>query len=176
VADDIVGTEDLRTRFAELLDGITFAMLTTIGPDGSLRSRPMTTHEVADDGLLWFLLDAESGAVQDLLQRTDVNLAYSSTHDGRWVSVSGVGALIRDPDRVRALWNPVYATWFPDGPEDPNIRVLRVTAEDVHGWDAPTSKMVRLAGFVKALVTGDRDALGREEALDLRDVPNRTTP
>jgi general stress protein 26 len=167
--------QEAQARFAEMVRGMRSAMLTTVGPDGSLRSRPLTTRDVGDDGMLWFLLAADSGAVQDLLVRTEVNVAYASPDDARWVSVSGVGALIRDPDRVRELWNPVSATWFPAGPEDPQIRVLRVTVEDVHYWDAPASRMVRLAGFVKALVTGDRDALGHEEALDLRDVPRRTT-
>jgi general stress protein 26 len=168
--------EEAQARFAEMLSGMRFAMLTTVGPDGRLHSRPMTTRDPAEDGALWFLLGADSGVAEDLLQRTEVNLAYASADDGRWVSVSGVGTLIRDPDRVRELWNPVYATWFPDGPGDPSIRVLRVTVEDVHAWDAPTSRMVRAAGFVKALVTGDRDALGHDETLDLRDVPSRTAP
>ena len=44
---------DVR-RLAELIKDARFAMLTTVAPDGSLRSRPMATQEVEFDGDLWF--------------------------------------------------------------------------------------------------------------------------
>lgn len=37
---------------------IQFAMLTTVEQDEDLRSRPMATHDMDDDGTIWFLIIA----------------------------------------------------------------------------------------------------------------------
>ena len=46
-------TESIQ-KFAKMIEDIDFAMLTTVQPDGSLRSRPMSTQQAEFDGTLWF--------------------------------------------------------------------------------------------------------------------------
>jgi general stress protein 26 len=41
--------EDIK-KVAALMKGIRFVMLTTVHPDGSLHSRPMTTQDIDFDG------------------------------------------------------------------------------------------------------------------------------
>jgi hypothetical protein len=71
----------------------------------------------------------------------------------------------------------VLKAWFPDGLGDPDLALLRVRVEKAEYWDAPSSKMVQLAGFVKAIVTGQRaDDLGENEKIDLKGtVPQEET-
>jgi general stress protein 26 len=61
------------------------------------------------------------------------------------------------------LWNPFYKAWFPDGLDDPHLGLLRVDVEKAEYWDSPNSKVVQLAGFVKALVTGQKAKGGDNE-------------
>lgn len=136
--------QDALTRFAEMVRGMRFSMLTTVAADGSLRSRPMSTQDQSADGTLWFLVAADSGAAEDLGSRSDVNLAFSSPDEQRWVSVSGSASIGDDRARILELWNPLYEAWFPAGPEDPNVRVVRVVVGDIHHWDATSSRMLQL--------------------------------
>lgn len=136
--------EDAFTRFAAMVRGMHFSMLTTIAADGSLRSRPMSTQDQSTDGTLWFLVAAASGAAEDLDTRPDINLAFSSPDEQRWVSVSGRASITDDRARIRELWNPLYEAWFPAGPGDPNVRVVKVEIGDIHHWDATSSRMLQL--------------------------------
>ena len=47
-------------RLASLVRQMKVAMLTTIEPDGSLRSRPLQTLELDGAGRLWFFTHASS--------------------------------------------------------------------------------------------------------------------
>ena len=142
--DEEAEERDAIARFAEMVRGMHFSMLTTVGPDGSLRSRPMATQDQSADGTLWFLVAADSGAAEDLAVRADVNLAFSSPDEQRWVSVSGSATMLDDRARIAELWNPLYEAWFPAGPADPGVRVVRVEVGAIHHWDATSSRMVQL--------------------------------
>lgn len=51
-------------RLAELIEGIDIAMLTTVGPEGWLVSRPLSTQQASFDGeRLWFFTEADSPKV-----------------------------------------------------------------------------------------------------------------
>ena len=104
----------------------------------------MATQDQSADGTLWFLVAADSGAAEDLAARADVNLSFASPDEQRWVSVSGSAAVHDDRVRIAELWNPLYEAWFPPGPDDPNVRVVRVEVGAIHHWDATSSRMVQL--------------------------------
>lgn len=53
-------------KLNEMLDGIGVAMLTTVEPDGSLRSRPMAAQQFSTDGTLWFFTHAEAPKVREI--------------------------------------------------------------------------------------------------------------
>lgn len=160
-------------KIRDLIKGIRIAMLTTIDTDGSLRSRPMGTQEAEFDGDLWFFTTASSAKVHEVERDGRVNASYAAPDDNRYVSLSGTAQLVRDRAKAKELWNPILKAWFPDGLEDPDLALLRVRVEKAEYWDAPSSKMVQLAGFVKAIVTGQRaDGLGENEKINLKgEVP-----
>lgn len=152
-------------KIRELIKGIRYAMLTTVDEDGSLRSRPMATQEAEFDGTLWFFTAAGSPKVQEVGRDQRVNLSYAAPDDNRYVSVSGTARLVRDREKMKELWNPILKAWFPDGLDDPELALLQVHVTKAEYWDAPSSKMVQLAGFLKAIATGKPFAPGENEKL-----------
>ena len=94
-------------------------------------------------------------------------MSYADTDGQRYVSVSGTAQLVRDRAKVEELWNPIFNAWFPDGLDDPDLALLKVTVEQAEYWDSPSSKVVQLYGFVKAVATGKRlsDEIGDNEKL-----------
>lgn len=143
-------------KIHELIKDIRVAMLTTVAPDGTLHSRPMMTQEAEFDGTLWFLTGQDTAKAGEVAEHRTVNASYSQPDDNRYVSLSGVATIVKDRDKAKQLWSPVYRAWFPEGLDDPNLVLLRVDVEVAEYWDAASGKMVALAGFLKAIVTGRR--------------------
>lgn len=154
-------------KLGEMIKDIKVAMLTTVDDDGSLRSRPMMTQQMEFDGDLWFFVGASSATVKEAAQDQRVNLSYMDAGGQRYVSVSGTARLVRDPEKMKELWNPIHKAWFPGGLDDPDLALLKVNVEKAEYWDSPSGKVVALAGFVKALATGERVQGGENEKLDL---------
>lgn len=142
-------------RLGELISEARIAMLTTQEPDGSLRSRPLATLQLDAEGKLWFFTAMSSPKVAEIDQHRKVNLSYANVDRQSYVSVSGRSRLLRDPQKMQALWTPWVQPWFPDGLDDPDLGLLEVTVEEAEYWDAPASRMQRLFGLSTAMATGD---------------------
>lgn len=158
---------DAIRKFNELVADIRFAMLTTEQSDGELRSRPMVTQQADVAGCLWFFTALDTSKVSDIKNHQQVNVAYVSIEDQRYISVSGTGEVVRNPAKISELWSPLYRAYFPKGVDDPELALLKVTVSEVEYWDAPSSRMVRMAGWVKALVTRNPEAMGEHGKLDV---------
>jgi len=156
-------------KLGDLIKDIRIAMLTTAEPDGKLRSRPMATQKGEFDGTLWFFTRASSPKVDEVEQWHNVNLSYAAPDSNTYVSVTGTASLVRDAAKVKELWNPILKAWFPNGLEDPDLALLHVTVQKAEFWDSPSSTMVHIAGFVKAIATGQAytPSAGEHEKISL---------
>lgn len=155
------------TRLRELIKGIKFAMLTTVERDGSLRSRPMTVQETEFDGDMWFFTEADAPKVGEIAHDRQVNVAFAEPGDQRYVSLSGTATLVRDPQKQRELWSEPNKLWFPNGPDDPNLALLKVSVTQAEYWEAGSNRVGRLIDFAKAMITGDQRQVGESRKLDL---------
>lgn len=158
--------EAIKT-LGDMIKDIRIAMMTTAEPDGTLRSRPMATQKQEFDGTLWFFTGASSAKVDEIQQDQHVNISYAAPDDNRYVSISGTAQFVRDQAKVHELWNPILKAWFPKGPDDPDIALLRVDVYQAEYWDSPSSAMVQIGGFLKAVATGQRADGGENEKLNL---------
>jgi general stress protein 26 len=160
--------QEAIAKLGKMIKGIRIAMMTTALEDGELHSRPMATQQADFDGDLWFLSDADSAKTYEIGRQSHVNISYADPSDSRYVSVSGAAAIVRDRAKVKELWNPIHKAWFPNGPDDPSLTLLRVSVQKAEYWDAPSSKVLQLIGFAKAALTGHRYQPGEHEKLDLQ--------
>jgi general stress protein 26 len=159
--------EEAIGKLNNLIEDIDFAMLTTVDTDGVLRSRPMSTQEVEFDGTLWFFTSDKTHKVEEIERDNRVNASYAKPEDNVYVSVSGTASITKDRAKMEELWNPILKAWFPEGLDDPTICLLKVDVEQAEYWDSPSSTLVQIAGFVKALVTGKAADGGENEKINL---------
>jgi general stress protein 26 len=155
------------TQLKSLIEDIKVGMLTTEDDDGTLRSRPLQTVGVDDDGSLWFFTSATSPKVAE--SKADggrVNLSYANPGKHDYVSVSGKATLTRDREKMKQLWTKWVEAFFPKGLNDPDLALLRVDIEKAEYWDAPGSAIGRAYGLAKALTTGKTDALGENRKVN----------
>ena len=126
---------DPRTScLKELIADITFATLTTRGPDGTLRSRPMVNQEMAKGGPLWFFTGSDTYKASDIRNDPHVNVGYTDAVAQRCISVNGTARIINDRRKMRQLWRPAYARWLPLGIDDPDMALLEVEINHVSSW------------------------------------------
>ncbi len=159
--------DEILGKIQDLIKDIRFAMLTTAGEDGRVYSRPMATQETRFQGELWFLTREDSGKVAEIRHHAHVNVAYTDTKNATFVSLSGRAEVSRDEAKIHELWNPMYKAWFPEGENDPDIRVIRVVVEDAEYWDAPSSAIVRNFQLLKASIAKDGSQIGEHERVAL---------
>ena len=146
-------------KLSALIKDIGTAMLTTVAPDGGLRSRPMATQgRGLENGEVWFFTADNTGKISEIESEHEVNVAYSEPKDQRYVSLSGRARAIRDIEQARRLWSPELKAWFPGGPEDPHLTLLRVRVHSAEYWDAPSGTMASLIAYAKSKLTGESPA------------------
>jgi general stress protein 26 len=140
-------------KLRELIEKIQFSMFTTVDEKGQLRSRPMATQKMDENGDLWFFTSVNSAKVEEVQVTHQVNLVYSSG-ENNFVSVSGEAQLVRDKNKAKELWTPILKAWFPDGLESPDLGLIRVKPLSAEYWDIVSNKVVQLFGLAKAVLTG----------------------
>lgn len=158
-------TTDETRKVAELLKDERFGMFTTTAPDGTLLSRPMTMQEVEFDGDLWFFAARDSRKVQHLTSSPQVNVAVGS--GSSWVSLTGTGVVVSDLEKKQQLWNSVVEAWFPEGPDDEGVVLLKVAAESAEYWDSPGGRIATVLSLAKAKLTGEPYSGGDNATVDL---------
>ncbi len=142
---------------AELSDkikSIRFAMFTTTNEQGNLISRPMTNQEMDAEGNLWFYTSTETELWQDIVSRADVNVAFAEPEDHLYVSVSGRAERVVDRERIKALWNPAVQAWYPHGPDDPHVVLVKVVTRSAEFWDSKGGTITQMYAMAKAVLTG----------------------
>lgn len=165
MADDAATTDDGAAKVAALVAAHRFAMMTTRDPDGTLVSRPMTLQETEFDGDLWFFAERGSRKLAHLAADPQVNVTVGS--GASWVSLTGTCIAVENPERKRELWNAGVDAWFPQGPDDDSVVLLKVVAESAEYWDTPGGRLATLVSFAKATLTGQRYDGGENERVEL---------
>ncbi len=144
---------DAPRDYAGLLSRFRTAILTTRGADGHFHARPMAMRQRVRGEEIWFATAVASKKVQDLEHEPRCALVFVAP-GGTTISVSGVGEVFRDRRLIEELWDPSWRRWFPDGPVQRGVALLRVIPEHVERHDADS-------GQVEVLYTEPRRRRGR---------------
>lgn len=157
-----------QAKVAELASDIKFAMLTTVDADGELVSRPMAHQEVEADSDLWFFSSRDSRKVEHV--KANPHVAVTLASSSSWVSINGSAAVVDDVEKAQELWSADMEAWFPQGPEDPSIVLIKVTGETAEYWDGPGGRVSSVLSLAKSKLTGKRYSGGENEKVDLGSV------
>jgi general stress protein 26 len=148
---------------ARKLKGQRVAMLTLREEDG-LNSRPMTPLEMDGEGCIWFMASRRSMHSGREPGGEAVNLAFVAPDDGDYISIAGAVTLVDDAERKQELWTLAARPWF-DGPQDPDLVLLRVQPAKAEIWDGPDSALSRLLGMAASVVAQREVGLGHKEVI-----------
>jgi general stress protein 26 len=124
-------------QLATLMRGIDFCMMTTHGTDNVMRSRPMSNNgEVEFDGDAWFFTSRDSRKVAEIESDSRVELSYvgGTKRAPIWISLAGTAEILDDNDLKEELWLDELEQWFDNGPDDPEVVLIHVKAEQAAWW------------------------------------------
>jgi general stress protein 26 len=141
-------------------------MFTTIDAQGQMHSRPMDTQAQEFDGDLWFFSEASSRKVADLRANNQLHISYQSGNS--FVSLSGSALITDNVAKKRELWKPDLEAWFENGPEDPNVLLIKFRAKSAEYWEGPRGgKLGSAIAAITVLLTGNEEAFGDNERVAL---------
>jgi general stress protein 26 len=153
-------------RVWDIIEKVGVAMLTTRFA-GGLRARPLEARADRATGVIWFLTDVRSGKDEEMAAAPDIGLVFIDTADKAYLSITGRAEIARDTARAAEIWKSTDLVWWPGGPEDPTLRVLRVEPETAELWDGPSSSIVAAFEFAKARLTGSKPSLGENRKISV---------
>ncbi|WP_291424273.1 pyridoxamine 5'-phosphate oxidase family protein [Deinococcus sp.] len=158
--------EEAVNIIAGFIKDIKFAMLSTVNDAGHIHARPMTTQQQEFDGDLWFLGAKDSEYAADLKSRPQVNVSYASAEKGEFVSITGTGELIDDRAKLDELWSDFYKAYYPEGKEDPNIQLIKVSAHGAEFWESE-GKARSIFELAKGMLKHEQANMGQNGTVKL---------
>jgi general stress protein 26 len=133
--EEHMASDNDTDRVWELMEKIGFCMLSTL--DGEdIRSRPMAAHVQRDENSIYFLADVTSHKDDEIARNPNVGLAFADAGDQKYVSLTGRAEVSNDRQKIKELWSTPAKAWW-QSPDEPSIRVLKITPKDAQYWDSP---------------------------------------
>lgn len=158
-----MGQTDLEQVW-KLMTSISFCMLSNW--DGErIHSRPMGAVVRQDEGAIYFFTDDRAHKDDEIRQYHKVGLAFADPRGQKYVSVSGTAAVCRDRKKIEELWTVPAKVWWKT-PDNPHLRLIKVTPEQAEYWDAPGNAISNLK-VAFALVKGTYPTAGKHEKVTL---------
>lgn len=158
-------TSDIK-RVYDLIEDMAICMLTSKDGD-ELRARPMQAKLDRMTGSISFLTDVRHHKDDEVSIAPEVCLAFAKPNNQNYVSISGLAEVSNDGEAIKARFNEMAKVWFPDGPEDPNVRLLVVHPHAAEFWDGNTNPIAVAFEIAKARLSSERPDLGENQKVSM---------
>lgn len=148
-------TSSLLAIAREIVDKVTFCFAVTVGTNQETSVRIIEPGKPRDDWSVGFMTTRNSRKVVDLERSGRLTLAYQWDPDKAYVSLAGQPLVIDDVAAKRAVWGPASDRWHPEGPEDPNVVIVKLLTDRIEVWSAAHNVMPPPKGFNAAVLIRD---------------------
>lgn len=135
---------ELEEEFWEALDDSPFVMLGLQGVEDS-RTRPMTAQ--VKDKRIYFFADRSEHLVQGLSEASRAVATFAGKDHKIFAHIHGTLREHNDRALIDELWNPIIASWYKDGKDDPNLVLLKFDTENADVWEASTGATLKAAAL-----------------------------
>ncbi len=154
----MAATESEMRELQDLLKNFHTALLTTRGADGHFHSRPMALQRRSIEQGIWFATWEDTAKVADIENDPHCGVTlFSGEYGSTYVSISGTARIVRDREMIHRMWDPSWKPWFPDGPDQGDLVLIRLEPEHAEYVHPATGRLKVLFTMVKRLVTHSRE-------------------
>lgn len=141
-------------------------MVNTTGLNGSVHSRPMAYLEMDAEGDLHFFTRVDSTKVEEVEREERVSVTFSDASRNLYVAVNGRARIGSDRGMITRYFAPDMKRWFPEGHDDPALRVFTVDPDAAEYWEG-LSGLTLMIDIAKASLTGSSRDLGEHASIPL---------
>jgi general stress protein 26 len=157
---------DQLSRIWDIIERVGVCMLTTRFT-GGLRARPLEARPDRAAGVIWFVTDRRSGKEHEIEGEHDIGLVFIDASANAYLSITARAEVLSDHGKAAEIWKTTDNMWW-QGPDDPNVNVIRVAPLTAELWDGPSSKAVAVFEFVKSQLTGAKPNLGENRKVTIQ--------
>jgi general stress protein 26 len=147
-------------RVWDIIESVGVCMLTTQA-GGRLRARPVEPRPDPKSGVIFVVTDVRSAKQEEIEAKPDVNLVFIDAKAKAYLSITARACVTKDICTLEEVWRLTDSVWWPGGPTDSNLCLLRIEPQTGELWDGPASTAVLVFEFAKAFATGTQPALGQ---------------
>ncbi len=145
--------QQLEDLYARIKKTSTCLLMTHNATGGVMHVRPMTTQQVEAPGILWFFMSSRGRLAEEVAANPNVLITYGDPGDGAYAAVRGHAIAVHDVEKAKELWTALAGAWFPGGPEDPHLALLRVTMGWAEAWEPTHGKVLQFLEIAAAALT-----------------------
>ena len=157
-------------RVWDVIETVGVCMLTTRfdgDTGGGLRARPVEPRPDRDAGLIFVVTDVRSHKEHEIEAVHDIGLVFIDAKAKAYLSITARAQVLHDHAKAAEIWKSTDNLWW-DGPDDPNVCVLRIEPVTAELWDGPASKAVAVYEIARAKLTGAKPNLGENRKVTVR--------
>lgn len=155
--------DEQRDRFWKRLEGINAGML---GFSDDVKLVPMSHQCDGGNRVLWFIGAAGTHLADKAASQPGDALYVIAEGGGKlYARISGRLELSDDKAKLDDLWNAVASSWFDEGREDPDVRLLKLSIRDAEVWTT-TGGAGFLFELAKNKLTGATPDMGEHFTLN----------
>ncbi len=127
--------QEQMDKIQAMVKDIKYTMMTSRNAEDHLHSCPMNTTETSIGAKeIWFIGHTPSETVDNINKNPEVNLAYVTQDDEKYLSISGTAELVEDKEKLDELWSVMYNAYFEQGKEDPKVQLIKVVPHGAEYW------------------------------------------
>jgi general stress protein 26 len=83
-----------------------------------------------------------------------VCLNYSHPSKNDYMCITGNAETIHDTAKAKEMWSPLLKAWFQGGPDDTELRLIKVVPNEAAYWDSNSNRMITFFAMIKSAITG----------------------
>ncbi|MXN79018.1 hypothetical protein GR157_30365 [Burkholderia sp. 4701] len=111
----------------EIVSNCAFCFVSSIDAAGQINSRVVEILEVGADLSIRFMTDSRTRKAHEIRQGGAISLSFLSMTDRGYVTMGTIPMVSAETMLKQRIWKESLRTWFPDGPDDPDV--VTVTCE-----------------------------------------------
>jgi len=140
--------EEAKILSLELMETAEAVYLNTIDKDGFPNTRALFNlrnkeqypglvelfQKHRDDLLIYFSTNTSSRKVQQIRANPAVSVFYCNPKKFHGLMLAGKIEIVADPEIKKALWQEGWEKYYPNGVDDPDFTILRLSPIFARGW------------------------------------------
>src|SRR5262249_34741659 len=128
-------------RVWDIIESVGVCMLTTQA-GGRLRARPFEPRPDRKSGLIFVMTDVRSAKQEEIEAKPEVNLVFIAAKAKAYLSITARACVTRNICKIEQVWRLTDEVWWPGGPSDSNVCLLRIEPQAGEFWDGPPNTPV----------------------------------